>query len=111
MGYTGIPLNIATVLVASIAMGIGIDYSIHVITHFNDSLKKGATIKTGIERHYSHQREGHYNKCYLCFGRISCSALLRDGSFAIFWIIDLSEYGWIRSERFNFFTGNPYLCK
>jgi len=44
MGYTGIPLNIATVLVASIAMGIGIDYSIHVISHFNDSLKKGATI-------------------------------------------------------------------
>jgi hypothetical protein len=44
MGFTGIPLNIATVLVASIAMGIGIDYSIHIITHFNDSLKKGSTI-------------------------------------------------------------------
>ena len=44
MGYTGIPLNIATVLVASIAMGIGVDYSIHVITHFNSSIKNGATI-------------------------------------------------------------------
>ncbi len=48
MGYTGIPLNIATVLVASIAMGIGIDYSIHVITHFNDSLQKGATIRQAL---------------------------------------------------------------
>ena len=49
MGYTGIPLNIATVLVASIAMGIGIDYSVHVITHFNSSLKKGATISGALE--------------------------------------------------------------
>ncbi len=35
MGITGIPLNIATVLVASVALGIGIDYSIHIISHFN----------------------------------------------------------------------------
>ena len=49
MGYTGIPLNMATVLVASIAMGIGIDYSIHVITHFNDSLKKGSTVYKALE--------------------------------------------------------------
>ena len=49
MGYTGIPLNIATVLVASIAMGIGIDYSIHVITHFNDSIKKGSTLYQALE--------------------------------------------------------------
>ena len=40
MGLTGIPLNIATVLVASVALGIGIDYSIHVISHFNDSLRE-----------------------------------------------------------------------
>ena len=38
MGITGIPLDIATVLVASIALGIGIDYSIHVITGFNKHL-------------------------------------------------------------------------
>jgi predicted RND superfamily exporter protein len=29
-------------------MGIGIDYSIHVITHFNDSLQKGASIKQAL---------------------------------------------------------------
>jgi predicted RND superfamily exporter protein len=49
MGYTGIPLNIATVLVASIAMGIGIDYSIHVITHFNSHLKVGATLSKALD--------------------------------------------------------------
>ena len=35
MGLTGISLNIGTVLVASVALGIGIDYSIHIITQFN----------------------------------------------------------------------------
>lgn len=49
MGFTGIPLNIATVLVASIAMGIGIDYSIHVITHFNSHLNEGSTISKALD--------------------------------------------------------------
>jgi len=49
MGVTGIPLDIATVLVASVALGIGIDYSIHVITHFNHSLKETGEIKKAIE--------------------------------------------------------------
>jgi predicted RND superfamily exporter protein len=40
MGLTGISLNIATVLVASVALGIGIDYSIHIISHFNETYKK-----------------------------------------------------------------------
>ncbi len=40
MGLTGIPLDIATVLVASVALGIGIDYSIHIITHFNHVYKE-----------------------------------------------------------------------
>ncbi len=33
MGVSGIALDIATVLVASVALGMGIDYSIHIITH------------------------------------------------------------------------------
>lgn len=44
MGFTGIPLNIATVLVASVALGIGIDYCIHVISEFNHSSKNGEDI-------------------------------------------------------------------
>jgi len=42
MGITGIALDIATVLVASVALGMGIDYSIHIIIHFSkksDELK------------------------------------------------------------------------
>ena len=48
MGYSGIPLNIATVLVASIAMGIGIDYSIHFFSYFNHSKANGNTIPEAI---------------------------------------------------------------
>ena len=50
MGLTGIPLDIATVLVASIALGIGIDYSIHIITHFNHSFNgNGGDVKKALE--------------------------------------------------------------
>ena len=49
MGLTGIPLNVVTVLVASVAMGIGIDYSIHYITHFNDALKREFEINNAVE--------------------------------------------------------------
>ena len=48
MGYSGIPLNIVTVLVASIAMGIGIDYSIHFFSHFNDERKNGKSMEEAI---------------------------------------------------------------
>jgi hydrophobe/amphiphile efflux-3 (HAE3) family protein len=49
MGFSGIPLNMATVLVASIAMGIGVDYSIHVISHFNSHINEGATISKALD--------------------------------------------------------------
>ncbi len=48
MGFTGIPLNIGTVLVASVAVGIGIDYSIHVISHFKDGIRKGETVAEAL---------------------------------------------------------------
>jgi len=34
MGYTGIPLDIATVLVGSVSVGIGIDYALHFFNRF-----------------------------------------------------------------------------
>ncbi len=49
MGITGIPLDIATVLVGSIALGIGIDYSIHVISGFNAYLKDHGDPEKAIE--------------------------------------------------------------
>lgn len=49
MGFTGIPLDIATVLVGSVALGIGIDYSIHVISGINSHLKEKGNTENAIE--------------------------------------------------------------
>jgi hydrophobe/amphiphile efflux-3 (HAE3) family protein len=49
MGFTGIPLDIATVLVGSIALGIGIDYSIHVISGFNSHMSEYGSEGMAIE--------------------------------------------------------------
>jgi predicted RND superfamily exporter protein len=49
MGYAGISLNIATVLVASVAMGIGIDYSIHVISHFNHAFTRKNNLSFALD--------------------------------------------------------------
>lgn len=49
MGIVGIPLDIATVLVASVALGIGIDYSIHVITHFSHVYKETGEVNKAME--------------------------------------------------------------
>ncbi len=49
MGLVGIPLNIVTVLVASIAIGIGIDYSIHFISHFNHAVRRLNSVNAAIE--------------------------------------------------------------
>ena len=49
MGFSGIPLDIATVLVGSIALGIGIDYSIHIITHYNHVFKETGDINIALE--------------------------------------------------------------
>jgi predicted RND superfamily exporter protein len=49
MGWVGIPLNVVTVLVASVAIGIGVDYSIHFISYFNDAIKKLKTVEKAVE--------------------------------------------------------------
>ena len=50
MGVTGIPLDIATVLVGSVALGIGIDYSIHVISGFNNHMKGNGDVEKALEK-------------------------------------------------------------
>ena len=49
MGWTGIPLNVVTVLVASVAIGIGIDYSIHFISYYDHARKKNQPTPEAVE--------------------------------------------------------------
>ncbi|MFQ6040678.1 MAG: MMPL family transporter, partial [Candidatus Poribacteria bacterium] len=43
MSYLGIPLDTATMMIASIAIGIGIDYTIHFTSRFRLELAKQAS--------------------------------------------------------------------
>lgn len=45
MGFAGIKLDIATSMVASIAIGIGVDYTIHFLSAYNDERKKSDDIE------------------------------------------------------------------
>jgi uncharacterized protein len=50
MGYFKIPLDIATVLVGSISIGIGIDYSIHFINRFKKEFQKNHNELEALEK-------------------------------------------------------------
>lgn len=50
MGLTGIPLDIATVLVASVTLGVGIDYSVHIITHYRNFFTETKDTKLALEQ-------------------------------------------------------------
>src|SRR5690606_7776942 len=41
MGYGGVPLDMVTTMVASLAIGIGVDYSIHLVSRYRQELNRG----------------------------------------------------------------------
>lgn len=53
MSVAGIPLDIATILISSIVMGIGIDDSIHFLLTYKNALKSGLNSKEAIVRTFS----------------------------------------------------------
>ncbi|MBN2442874.1 MAG: RND family transporter [Spirochaetales bacterium] len=48
MGWLNLPLDIATVLIASVAIGIGIDYTIHYISHYRTERMSGVPVEEAI---------------------------------------------------------------
>jgi len=50
MGFTGIPINVATVLVGSIALGIGIDYVIHFSVRFTTFYRGTTTAAEAVKK-------------------------------------------------------------
>jgi len=49
MGFTGIALDIATILIASVTVGIGIDYSIHFVSSYKMYLSQNYGIDEAIQ--------------------------------------------------------------
>jgi predicted RND superfamily exporter protein len=55
LGYFNIPLNAGTAMVSTVAIGIGVDYSIHFITWFRNELRKDGDISLALERSIMHK--------------------------------------------------------
>lgn len=50
MSYLGIPLDTATMMIASIAIGIGIDYTIHFTSRFKGEFAKQADRRAALKK-------------------------------------------------------------
>jgi len=48
MGYTGIDLDIATAMLSSIMIGVGIDYTVHFLWHVKEHIKEEQDLNTAI---------------------------------------------------------------
>lgn len=53
LGVTGISLNITTVIIFSITIGVGIDYAVHFSSVYKYYLNEGFTKKEAVEKAYS----------------------------------------------------------
>jgi len=49
MGFTGIALDIATILIAGVTVGIGIDYAIHFVTSYKNNIYKGQNVDDALK--------------------------------------------------------------
>ena len=69
MAYSGTPLDIATLMVSSITIGIGIDYGIHYISRFREGLAAGRPVgESAVAAAGSAGRPIVYNALSLALG-------------------------------------------
>ena len=56
MGFVGIPLDMMTITIAAIIIGIGVDDAIHYLHQFKEELDKGSNVRVAVEN--SHKGVG-----------------------------------------------------
>jgi len=49
MGWVGLPVNIATAMIASVSMGLTVDSSVHYISGFRRARRRGASVREAIQ--------------------------------------------------------------
>jgi len=93
MGFSGIYLDIGTVMTASVVLGIAVDDTIHFLTHIRSGLRSGAPLEDAL-RHTLHMKGAGaiWTAMLLCagfgvvlvsnfaptrnFGLLTCSAMI-----------------------------------
>jgi uncharacterized protein len=68
LGLFGIPLNTATAMVSSLAIGIGVDYSIHYITWYRSEIHKTRDIPLALENTILHKGRAILYNMFVIFG-------------------------------------------
>jgi hypothetical protein len=68
LGFFNIPLNTATAMVSSIAVGIGVDYSIHFITWYRSELRRKRDIGLALENSILHKGRAILYNMFVVFG-------------------------------------------
>ena len=69
MAYSGTPLDMSTLMVSSIAIGIGIDYAIHFISRFRREMRSGVSEESALQRTIQTTGRGiAYNALALALG-------------------------------------------
>jgi Predicted exporters of the RND superfamily len=68
MGVLHIPLNVATAIVSSIAIGIGVDYAIHFVTWYRNELRSSPDIKLALENSINKKGRGILYNMFVIFG-------------------------------------------
>jgi predicted RND superfamily exporter protein len=68
MGALNIPLNVATAIVSSIAIGIGVDYSIHFVTWYRNELRNEPDINLALENTIYKKGRGILYNMFVIFG-------------------------------------------
>jgi len=89
-----VPLNVLTVTITALTVGMGVDYSIHVTHRFLEEMEQGKELLTAME-------ETIYNTGSALFG----SAFTTVGAFAILAtssIVPLSQFGYITAMAITY---------
>jgi predicted RND superfamily exporter protein len=71
MGWWGIPLDIASILTASVALGIAVDDTLHFITWFSRNLARGLSTRVAVTHAYSKCAPAMIQTTLIC-----CAAML-----------------------------------
>jgi uncharacterized protein len=77
LGYFNIPLNAGTAMVSSVAIGIGVDYSIHFITWYRNELRKDGNILAALDRSIMHKGRAILYNMFVIVGGFMVMAFSR----------------------------------
>jgi hypothetical protein len=85
MGFTGVTLDIATALISSIVIGVGVDYTIHFLWRYKIEMEKHNDPVMAVEHSLIHNRKRNNIQCFKRYGGFRCSAFQLISSDKIFW--------------------------